>query len=521
MQKTNKIDHESRNWIALTALCIGVFMSLLDVTIVNVALPTIQKDLSESFSNLQWIINAYTISYAVFLLLASKLADLFGRKKVFLIELAVFTLGSLASGLAQNGMQLNIFRAIQGIGGAGMMSISMAIVAATFSGKERGIAFGIWSSVIGFATAIGPLLGGFLVQMISWRAIFMINIPVGIIALFLSVYYIEESYGSEKGRIDWLGMLISVAMIFFLIIGLIQKELHTSWSWTNIHIAGPLVLGFLFLLIFIYLENFLKSPMIDLSIFKSWSFDGAVIAAFCLGASLYAFFTYLTVWMQNYIGYSAIQTGIRQLAISLFSLVLGPIIGILSNRLSKKWMITVGLLLIAGGFLVIDQTVSTTVVYADFVWGFVLMGIGNAVINPPLSSVAMDSVELKHIGMASGAINVFRQLGVSFGIVSLGLKLTDGYNPAVTNNFAKLALQKNTKSELIRALHSAGPISGKTVIKAAKNYTLKYPDGNHLFHQMSQAIYLAFNTGYKSVLSLAIGFAVIGSLGAFLLIRKK
>ncbi|HAT54306.1 MAG TPA: MFS transporter [Lactobacillus sp.] len=511
----------SKRWIALAALCVAVFMSLLDVTIVNVALPTIQHDLNETFSDLQWIINAYTLAYAAFLLLAAKLGDIFGRKRLFLIELVIFTAGSLASALSQTSFQLNLFRAMQGLGGAGMMTLSMAIVATTFHDRERGVAFGIWSSVIGFATAIGPLLGGWLIQTFSWRAIFLINVPVGLLAILVAIFFVDESRAQQSERIDWLGMIISIAMIFLLVYGLVQKETHAAWTWFQPQVAGYLVGGVALLIVFIVLEQHLQAPMVDLTIFKSVSFDGTILAAFCLGAALYSFFTYLTVWMQNYLGYSAMQTGIRQLAISLFSLILGPVAGALTNRIQKRWLIGAGLFLIAGGLLVINQAVSIQTTYLSFVGGFVLLGIGNAIVNPPLSSAAMDSVAIHQVGIASGVLNVFRQLGISFGIVILGLRMSAAYNPAITHQFAKLPLPQQAVHGITHALQQAGPISGNVVLKGVRHTALQYPNGGVLMHKMSNAVFAAFNTGFRSVLMTAIAFALIGGLAAVFFIRDR
>lgn len=505
----------SRRWIALAALCVAVFMSLLDVTIVNVALPTIQRDLNESYTDLQWIINAYTLSYAMFLLLASKFGDLFGRKRLFLITLVIFTAGSLASALSQTALALNLARMVQGIGGAGMMSLSMTIVAATFSGQERGTAFGIWSSVVGVATAMGPLLGGYLIQIANWRAIFMINLPIGLIALGVAWAFVDESHGVRSETIDWLGMVVSTVMIFCLVYGLVQKETHQTWTWVTPNVAGYLVAGVLLLGGFLLLERYRKDPMIDLTIFKSAAFDGTIVAAFCLGAGLYAFFTYMTVWMQNYLGYTAVETGVRQLAIGLFSLFFGPVAGALSNRLPKRWLIGAGLLLIAGGLFEIERVVSLHVTYLDFVVGFMLMGLGNATVNPPLSAAAMDSVELKHVGMASGVMNVFRQLGISFGIVILGLRLSSGYTPGVAANVNALALPSAAKHGLITGLNAAGPIGSSAVITKAQHLLAPQQVA-----QLKQAVFGAYNAGYRNVLLTAIGFALVGAVLALTLIRR-
>lgn len=510
-----------RRWWALTALCIAVFMSLLDSTIVNVALPTIQIELKESYADLLWVINAYTLAFAACLLLASKFGDLFGRKRIFLISLAIFTVGSLASALSSTALILNLSRLIQGIGGAGMMSLSMTIVAETFSEDERGIAFGVWSSVVGVATALGPVIGGYLIKIFSWRSIFFINLPIGILALLMAFLFVDETFGNREEKIDWLGILVSTLMIFSVVFGLVQKETHLGWNWTNPQVISFFVIGIVLFVVFISLEMNLKEPMINLEIFKSWSFNGVAIASFCLGAGLYAYFTYMTIWMQNYLNYTAEQTGVRQLAIGLMSLILGPIAGIMSNRFAKRWLIGGGLLVIALGLFEIVRVVSLQVTYIDFVAGFIILGIGNAIVNPPLSSAAMESVEVKNVGIASGVVNVFRQLGSTFGIVILGLILSKGYQTGVSQNIQHLAISKSAKSGLINGLQNAGPVGNKQIFKVVETYFRRIGDSGQLLNQLQKEVFKAFNQGYTLVLYTSIGIVIFGAVIAMITIRDK
>ena len=510
-----------RRWWALTALCLAVFMSLLDSTIVNVALPTIQTELRESYSDLQWIINAYTLAFAMCLLLASKFGDLFGRKKVFMISLSIFTLGSLASALSQTPMQLNWSRMIQGIGGAGMMSLSMTIVAETFDDRERGIAFGVWSSVVGVATALGPVLGGFLIRFFDWRAIFFINLPIGLIALFMSFKFVDETLGIKNEKIDWLGMIFSTAMIFCFVFGLVQKEVHPAWKWSNQNVWLYFVLGAILLILFLITEKLFSETMIDLTLFKSWSFNGTALASFCLGAGLYAYLTYLTIWMQNYLNYTAEQTGIRQLAIGLMSLIIGPIAGILSNRFAKRWLIAGGLLLIACGLFEIEQVVSMSVTYPDFVIGFIILGIGNAIVNPPLSSAAVESVENKFVGIASGVVNVFRQLGSTFGIVILGMVLNNHYQASIGKQIDNLSVPESARNAITKNFQEAGPVSSHDTLKVVQHYFDQLINGNLLMEDIRRDIFIAFNQGYKTVLLVSIMIVLIGAIIAILTIRDK
>ncbi|MDR3189715.1 MAG: MFS transporter [Lactobacillaceae bacterium] len=505
-------------WLGLVAVSLGVFMSLLDVTVVNVALPTIQRSFNASFDNLQWVINAYTMVYAVVLLLMSKLGDMYGRKRIFLLSMFIFTIASALDASANSMLMLNFFRGVQAIGGAGMMSLSMAITASTFQGKERGVAMGVLGSIIGVSTAMGPLIGGALVQVFSWRAIFFINIPVGIIAFIMTLVYVHEgkTWGS-KGGIDWIGIILSGLTVFGIIFGLIQKESHTDWGWLDWRIAGYIIMAIFALILFILWERKTKAPMMDLNIFKHPTFTGAVIAAFMLGAGLYSFYAYLTILMQNYIGYSALQTGTRQLLISGFSLGLGPVAGILSNYIAKRWLIGGSLLVIAAGMLVLLLDIHVGMSFATFWPAFILIGVGGAIINPPMNSAAMDSVEPYQLGMASGILNVLRQFGVSFGVVLLGLRLTDGYRASLDGALPKLSMPSQVATGLHHALFEAGPFAGIDVLtsKAAKPFT-KLPG----FSQLQHDVIGAFNHGFGNVLYVSMGLLILGAIAAFVLIKE-
>ncbi|WP_268913596.1 MFS transporter [Lentilactobacillus sp. SPB1-3] len=510
----------AKSWWVLVAVCLGVFMSLLDVTVVNVALPSIQKNFNTSFSNLQWIINAYTLVYAVMLLLVSKLGDLFGRKLMFNITLTIFTLGSLACSMATSNLMLVIFRGVQALGGAGLMSLSMSIVAATFSGKARGLALGVWGSVADLSTALGPLVGGILVQAFNWRAIFLVNVPVGVLALIMSIAFIRESEKIHNESIDFLGMLISTVMVFLLILGLIQKENHYDYSWTNWHVSSLIIGGIVLIIVFIVLESKLKNPMIDLSIFKNRGFVGSCIAAFALGGGLYAFFTYLTILLQNYMGYSALQTGIRQLLISGFSLVLVPVAGMLSDRIKPKYMIS-GSLIVAGcGMLIAHTTLGFSATWTVLIPAFILFGISNALVNPSISNAAVSSVLPQQIGMSSGVVNVFRQFGTSFGVVILGLTLTDAYHSHITSGLNKITqLPAHAKDGLTKGLFAAGPFSGKAVLNSPRAQELHQLP---FFDKISDVVTHAYYYGMHNVLlTCATLFIAAGVICFFLFESKK
>ncbi len=507
-----------KSWWGLVAICLAIFMALLDVTVVNVALPTIQRSFNVSFTELQWIINAYTLMYASSLLVISKLGDIFGRRRVFIASLIVFTLGSLAASMSNDINSLIIFRAIQGIGGSGMMSLSMSIVTDLFDGKQRGIALGIWGSVAGLSTASGPLLGGVLIQYFSWRSIFIVNIPVGVIALLMSFAFLPNDNRFSKSKIDYFGIIVSTAMMFCLILGLIEKENHYDYSWFNGSIASLIGTALVLLVVFIFWELRAKSPMMDLSMFRSTSFIGACISSFALGGFLYAFYTYLTVLMQNYMQYTALQTGLRQMLISCFSLFLGPIAGALTNRFSTKYIISFSLAVLGLGMLFFRLNLGFSSTWEVMILSFVMFGIGNSVINPSISTTAVSSVQPRQIGMASGVVNVFRQGGTSFGVVILGLSLTGAYRDHITSGFSQIAnLPTSIHQGLLKGLFSAGPFSGNAVLNSQRAQAL-----HHLpfFDSINTVVNHAYYIGMNSVSTVAAAVFFVSAILCFILIKR-
>ncbi|MGR8822824.1 MFS transporter [Leuconostoc citreum] len=515
MKNSEHKKQDPKRWLALIAISLGVFMALIDTTVVNVALPSIQTSLNASYSDLQWVISAYTIVFSVLLLVWAKLGDLYGRKLMFMIGLVIFTIGSGLDAISTTIGMLHIFRAVQAIGGSAMMSLSFALIGTSFNGKERGIALGILSSIIGLSTASGPLLGGWLVDTFSWQSIFTINLPIGVITIIMSWAFISNQQTHHAtGSVDFIGMLLSAGTIFSLVFGLIQKEMHVSWSWSEFQVSGYLIAAIILFVLFIWRQLTATNPMMDLSMFKSTSFTGAVIVAFLLGAGLYGFFAYLSTFMQNYVGYTAWQTGLRQATISGFSLLLGPIAGMLTNRLRHGYMLAVSALFIGVGLFTLSALTNQTATFADFWPAFILIGIGNGSINPPMTTAAMSSVAPHQMGMASGMISTFMQVGVSFGVVFQGLKLADGYQTGLTKQFDTL---HNVPSTMITNLHKiladAGPFSGHAIITSKRIATTPFA------HDLQLAIRQAFDYGFVNIMRLDAILLIMGGVLAALLIK--
>nr|WP_125709983.1 DHA2 family efflux MFS transporter permease subunit [Lacticaseibacillus porcinae] len=504
-----------RQWIALVAMSLGTFMGLLDVTVVNVALPTMATHFHETFTNLQWVLNIYTLVLAVSLLIVSKLGDMYGRKKLFLASIILFVVASAVNGMAPNLMILNIGRAVQAVGGAGMNSLAMALVASNFSGKKRGLALGILGSVIGISTASGPLIGGYLVGQFGWSAIFYVNVPVGIITVLLTAIYVNEtpSYGAKQ-RVDFAGMALSAFTLFSLIYGLIQKEAHTNWAWTNIGVAGWLIAAVIGLIAFVIVEQRVTDPMVDLSMFKSRHFVGTIIVALGLGVAMYSFNAFLTVLMQNYIGYTALQTGVRQLTISIWSLILGPITGMLGARFSKRKMIGYSLLLGAVGFILMMNAMTTHLSFAQMWPAMILMGITNGMVNPLLNTAGMEGVAPQTMGMASGLINVFRQIGTTVGVVGLGLIQDHRYEQYLSAHLSKIAgLPAKAAAALQKVLVDAGPFAGHGIAFSKQMSQAPFA------HDFQTTVLNAYANSMRGITLTAAIVFVIGAGAAFFLMR--
>jgi EmrB/QacA subfamily drug resistance transporter len=406
-------------WWTLVAVCIATFMLLLDVTIVNVALPDIERSLKSDFTDLQWVIDAYALTLAALLLTGGSLADLYGRRLIFVIGLGIFTLASLTCGLSTSPDALSFSRAAQGIGGAFMFATALALLASNFQGRERGTAFGIWGAVTGGSVAVGPLAGGVLTQSLGWEYIFFVNVPVGIGAIALALAKVPESkLPAEAGRprLDWPGVLTFSGGLFLLIFALIRGNAE---GWGSTLIVAMLAGAVLLLIAFVLIERHVASPMLDLSLFRRPAFVGASVAAFVLSASMFAMFLYLTLYVQNVLGYSPLEAGLRFLPITLLSFVVAPLSGKLAERIGIRFFLSGGLALVGIGLLLMGG-LEPGDDWQALLAGFLIAGGGIGLVNPPLATAAISVVEPQRAGMASGINSTFRQVGIATGIAGLG-----------------------------------------------------------------------------------------------------
>jgi EmrB/QacA subfamily drug resistance transporter len=490
-----------KKWWTLIAVGAGTFMLLLDVTIVIVAQPAIQGGLHASFSDLQWVLDAYALTLASLLLTSGVLADRYGRKRLFQIGLIIFTLGSLLCGLARDPLMLILSRSGQGVGGAIMFATSLALLGHSFRGKDRGVAFGVWGAISGIATALGPVLGGVIVTNWNWRGIFLVNVPIGVAAVALTAWRAEESKSPRPTPPDWAGFVLLTTGLVSLIYGLIRAG-ENSWSDPGVIIC--LAVGALALAAFIVAERRVAHPMFDLSLLRVPTFAGGSIAAFAMNGSLYAVLIYLVIYLQDTLGYSAEQAGLRLAIISAAQFVTATIAGRFSERVPARWLIGPGLLLVGVG-LIIMAGLSGDSTWTHLIPGFIVAGLGGGMVNPPLASTAIGVVPPEKAGMASGISATFRQIGIATGIAALGSIFTS----AMEHNLTYASPLASTAPHIV-AMVRQGQVGQ---LLASLPPASRGP--------VEAAIRSSFAAGLNDLLLVTGILALVGSLSALLLIRSK
>jgi EmrB/QacA subfamily drug resistance transporter len=498
-----------RKWWTLIAVSVAIFMLLLDITVVNVALPDIQRSLHSSFSDLQWVVNAYSLTLAAFLLTAGALSDLFGRRRLFVSGLILFTISSAACGLSGSPLELNLFRAVQGAGGAMMFATSLALIASAFHGKERGTAFGIYGGVVGAAVAVGPVIGGVITSGIGWEWIFFVNVPIGIGAVVLTLTQVSESKDPGARGVDWLGLLSFSGSLFLLVFALVQGN---EKGWGSTEIVSFLAASVILLGLFLLAELRQARPMLDLSLFRRPAFTGASLVAFSVSASMFSMFLYLTLYIQDVLGYSPLQAGLRFLPITLLSFFVAPISGRLSVRMPIRVLLGTGLLLVSAGLLAMTA-VDASSGWTTLIPGFVLAGAGIGMINPPLASTAVGVVHHSRSGMASGINNTFRQVGIATGIAGLGAvfqhQVTSKTTSALSASVQGHGVLAATHGRLAGALVS-GDVSGFAgALPAAARGALEH------------AYRVGFTGALTTILEIGGGIALLGALAGFALVRQR
>ncbi len=479
-------------------------MLLLDITIVNVALPAIQTSLHSSFSDLQWVVDAYALTLAALLLTSGSLADMYGRKRLWVIGLVIFTGASALCGAAQSPLMLELSRGLQGVGGAIMFSGSLALLANAFRGKDRGVAFGVWGAITGVAVAVGPIVGGALVTGLSWRWIFFVNVPVGLVALVLSVTRVVESRAERARRPDWAGFVLFTAALASLVYALIQSG---SWGFGSTSVIACLVAAGVLLAAFIVAESRNDEAMFDLSLFRLPTFSGGAIAAFGMSAGIFSMFLYLVLYLQDVLGYSALQTGLRLLLVSGGVLAVSGISGRLSSRVPVRWLIGPGLAIVGVG-LMLMRGLDAFSSWTHLIPGLILAGIGVGLINPPLASTAVGVVQPQRAGMASGINSTFRQVGIATGIALLGTLFSNHLGSAVASLAARTPL----------ATRAAEITSGLRNGEVIKLYGLV---PHHEQGVLTVVLRGSFTSSLNEILLVAAILSFVSAVLAFVLIRSK
>lgn len=403
-------------WWTLVAVCSATFMLLLDVTIVMVALPDIRIELGASLTQVQWVTDAYALALAALLLTAGTLADRFGRRRIFTDGLVIFTVGSLLCGVAGDTGLLIAARALQGVGGAMLFATALALLATNYHGRDRGTAFGAWGAVTGISTALGPVLGGLITTGISWRGVFLVNIPIGVAALLVTWRFVGESKAPYSRRLDWPGMVTFSLSLLALVYGLTETG---ERDWSDRVVVGSLVAAAVLFVAFTVRELRTETPMFDLSLLRVPTFVGGSVAAFAMNGSLYAALMYFVLYLQDGLGFDALGTGLRMLVMSACSMVASVVAGRFSQRVPARWLIGPGLLIVGAG-LVVMTGLQDSSSWTHLVPGLVIAGVGGGLVNPPLASTAVGVVDVHRSGMASGVNTTFRQVGIAVGIAVYG-----------------------------------------------------------------------------------------------------
>ncbi len=492
-----------RKWWTLIAACTAVFMLLLDVTIVNVALPDIQQDLGSSFSDLQWVVDAYALMLAALLLTAGALADQFGRRRLFVIGLGVFTASSLLCGLAQSPIMLNLSRGAQGVGGAIMFACSLSLIAQAFRGRDRATAFGIFGAVTGGAVAIGPLAGGALTEGLGWQWIFIVNVPIGLTAIAVTLRRVSESRDPDAGGIDLPGLATFSGALFMLVFALVRGN---DKGWGSPQIVALLAGAALLLVLFVVVERRARRPMLDFELFGKPSFAGAALVAFCLSSGMFAMFLYLTLYLQNVLGYGPLQSGLRFLPLSLLAFVAAPVAGKLSDRVPVRLLMGVGLTLVGAGLLLMGGLDASSK-WTGLLAGLLIAGVGIGMVNPPLAATQIGVVAPQRSGMASGIGNTFRQVGIATGIAGLG---------AVFQH----AVATKTAAALVDAhVRLGGGVGGALSSGRVGQVLRTVPPAKR--HAAAQALTTGFTGALNELLIIAAVVSFVGALGAFVLVRSS
>jgi EmrB/QacA subfamily drug resistance transporter len=488
-----------RKWWTLLLVSIATFMLLLDVTVVNVALPDIQRELHASLSSLQWVVDAYSLMLAAFLLTAGSLGDRLGRRRVFTIGFGIFTFASFLCGISDDPTLLNLARGLQGIGGAGMFATSLALIGQEFQGKDRATAFGVWGAVVGGAVAVGPLVGGVITESLGWEWIFFVNVPIGITAMVLTERKIVNVFAKDPEPVDVPGLITFSLALFLLIFGLIRGNPE---GWGSPLILACLIGSALLLAAFVAIELRSKYPMLDLSLFRKGAFNGVSAVAFGLSAGMFAMFLYLTIYMQGVLDYSPLEAGLRFLPLTVLGFIVAPISGALSNRIPIRVLLGVGLATVGVGLLLMHG-VSPDSGWTTLLAGFLVAGVGIGITNPGIGQAAIAVVPVEKSGMGSGINTTFRQVGIATGVAGLGAVFQSNVNSKIAE------LLPRAPSGLGEVIASGGSRAAGAVAPA------------RIKPEVIHASDVAFVGAFNEIILIAAILSFVGAALGFVLVRSR
>jgi len=456
-------DH--RKWWTLGAVGVGLFMIMIDNTVVNVALPTMQRELGLSLEQLEWVVSGYALTFAAFMLTGGTLADRLGRRRIFVAGLAIFTVASLLCGLAGSGGLLIAFRVVQGVGAAIMTPATLSILVAAFPVRQRGTAIGIWAAVSALALAIGPLLGGLLAEHVGWHWIFFINVPVGVAGIVASMVFVDESRDeSAVRRLDVPGLLTSGVGLFALTYALIQGN---TAGWSSPRILGAFAVAAIGLAAFVVIELRSRAPMLDLGLFRDPTFTGANLVSLLVSLAMFGVFFYLSLYMQQVLRYTPVHAGLTFLPTTVLIILVAPQAGRLTDRFGARWIVGTGMTLVALSLTVYSRLDATST-FRDIVPGLLTGGVGMAMTMTPTTAATMAAVPADKSGVGSAILNSMRQVGGSLGIAVIGAIMAAGLRSSLAaGDSAQTAFVTGFQSALLVAaiIAFAGALTGVLLIR--------------------------------------------------------
>jgi EmrB/QacA subfamily drug resistance transporter len=488
-----------RKWWTLVLISIATFMLLLDITVVNVALPDIQRELHASLSSLQWVVDAYSLTLAAFLLTAGSLGDRLGRRRVFSFGFGIFTFASLLCGISGDPTLLNLARGLQGVGGAAMFATSLALIGQEFHGRDRATAFAVWGATIGGAVAVGPLVGGVLTEHLGWEWIFFVNIPIGVAAIALTELRLANVAAQDPEPIDIPGLLTFSAALFLLILGLIRGNPD---GWGSTPILACLIGSAVLMVAFLLIERRSAHPMLDLNLFRKPAFNGVSAVAFSLSASMFAMFLYITIYIQSVLGYSPLEAGLRFLPLTLLSFGVAFVSGTISDRVPTRYLLGIGLGTVGVGLLLmhgVDANSDWTALLA----GFFVAGAGIGLTNPGIGTAAIGVVPPAKAGMGSGINTTFRQVGIATGVAGLGAIFQSRIESKLADTLP------HAKSGLAEVVASGGSKAAGQVV----------PPGARA--EVTHAATVAFVNAFNEIMLIGAVIAFVGATLGLILVRPQ